>query len=225
MRALVPFALAALISAASVPTQISAQAAAPPNGYPVAPSPMPEEEEIALARSAAPGEIAANADVWVLRSTGFARARSGTNGCACMVSRDLHGGSLYPICFDREATRTLMLREQMETTLRAKGMTEEQVKAAVKSAYARGELRYPEKAAMSYMMSSRQVLFSSAMADGRRVGAWSPHVMLYMPATTPEQFGLAAQSAVDVISVERLDGGGAQLVVKVPRWADSVSHR
>lgn len=49
---------------------------------------LPEAEEIALARSAAPAEVSEAADVWVLRNGRYEIARQGTNGNACMVSRN-----------------------------------------------------------------------------------------------------------------------------------------
>jgi hypothetical protein len=179
-----------------------------------------EAEEIALAMTAAPEEISAKADVYVLRGTDFVKARAGTNGCSCMVGRDLHEGSRYPICFDQEGTKTTLLRELKESTLRAKGTSEEAVKRIVEAAYASGELRLPGKPAMAYMMSSRQVLFSSPLAEGVRVGSWSPHLMLLMPGVAPEQLGLAEPSKVDVIQIHREGSHHAELIVKVPAWSD-----
>src|SRR5574341_450707 len=150
-------------------------------GYPVPPRALPEAEEIALARSAAPDEISSGADIYVLRGTEYVKAHAGTNGCACMVARDLHEGSRYPICYDQEGARTSLWREIMEGSLRAKGLSEVEVQRRVAAAYASGQLRRPAKASLAYMMSSGQVLFSSPNEDGVRVGAWSPHVMLMLP--------------------------------------------
>src|SRR5690349_20126000 len=88
-------------------------------GYPVPPRSLGEAEEITLAMIAAPSEVSSKADIYVLRGTEFVKAKSGTNGCACMVGRDSHDGSRYPICFDQEATKTTMLREIREVSLRA----------------------------------------------------------------------------------------------------------
>jgi len=96
-----------LILAGLVPLPVSAQA-------PSLPPLLPEAEEIALARSAAPPEISGAADIWVLRRGGHERMVSGTNGAACIVARD-HPESLYPICYDAAAVRTVLpiqLREQ-----------------------------------------------------------------------------------------------------------------
>src|SRR5262245_40757226 len=89
--------LALLLLGVTIPSVLAAQST---SGYPVRPKPLPDEEEIALARSAAPPEISDRADVYVLRAEGAVKLRTGTNGAACIVTRDLHEGSLYPICFD-----------------------------------------------------------------------------------------------------------------------------
>jgi hypothetical protein len=211
-------ALAVIIALVSVAPALHGQTEA----YPERPRPLPEAEEIALARSAAPAEVSAKATVYVLRATGPVRAGEGTNGCTCMVSRDLHKGSLYPICFDQEATRTAFPRELMELRLRFEGKNEAEVKSAVTAAYADGTLRHPVRAAVVYMMSSRQVLFSSPLPEGRRVGAWHPHLMIAMPNATETQLGFGEGGSAGGL---QLDHGGepeAQLIVPVPEWADSV---
>ena len=199
------------------PVALAAQTKSP---YPSPPKSLGDDVEIALAMTAAPSEITADADVYVLRGTEFVKAKSGTNGCACMVARDLHEGSRYPICFDREGAKTMLQREMMEGSLRAKGKSEEEVQRAVDAAYAKGELRLPTKAAVAYMMSPQQVLFSSAKSDGRRVGPWSPHLMLMRPGVTPDQLGLAHESKVDVIQIHDRGASHSELVVKVPKWSD-----
>ena len=189
-------------------------------GYPTPPRSLGEADEIALAMTAAPEEISSKADIYVLRGTDYVKARAGTNGCSCMVGRDLHEGSRYPICFDQEATRTTLFREIRESSLRAKGTTEADVRRIVDAAHKSGELHMPSKPAMAYMMSPKQVLFSSPRAEGVRVGAWSPHLMLMMPDVAPEQFGLVDSSTVDIIQIHREGNHHAELVVKVPTWSD-----
>lgn len=192
--------------------------------YPSPPRSLGEAAEIALALTAAPAEVSRDADVYVLRGTDFVKARAGTNGCACVVGRDSHEGSRYPICFDREGARTLLFRELMEGSLRAKGKTEAEVQALVDAAYKTGELELSTKSSIAYMMSPQQVLFSSPNADGVRVGAWSPHIMLMLPGVAPEQLGLAHDSKVDVIQIHDRGGTHAELVVKVPKWSDGTSN-
>jgi hypothetical protein len=192
------------------------------SAYPVPPRPLPDAEEIALATSAAPPVIAAGADVYVIRASGPVKLRAGTNGLACMVSRDLHDGSRYPICFDREAAATVMQREMLENRLRTSGLDEAKVQERVQAAFADGTLRQPSGPAMAYMMSPRQVLFSESAESGRRVGAWHPHLMLYLPRLTRAQLGLDTAD-VDVLQLDHSGEPDALLVVKVPAWSDGTA--
>ncbi len=93
-------------------------------------------------RAAAPDEISSNADIYVLRGTEFVKARAGSNGCACMVGRDLHEGSRYPICFDQEDARTMLKREIMEASLRARGRSEDEVEKGWRLRTRRASSRY-----------------------------------------------------------------------------------
>lgn len=214
----------ALLALSGSPASAGAQAAGSIPRYPVPPALLPEADEIRLAESAAPSEVSSKAGIYVLRASGPALVREGTNGVMCMVARDLHEGSRYPICYDAEGSRTLMQQELLELRLRVEGKSEPEVKAAVAAAWADGTLRAPARTSVAYMMSARQVLFSSPDSSGRRVGAWHPHLMISSPGARGEDFGLAAESAVPTMSVDRAGMPGAQLVVVVPDWADSTKR-
>jgi hypothetical protein len=191
----------------------------PPTGYPVKPVPLPDAEEIALAVSAAPTELSGKATVYAVRDGKVITIREGTNGSSCMVARDLHGGSLYPICYNAEGSRTMLQRELLEVKLRSLGVTEDSIDKAVTAAYKSGQLQTPKDVALAYMMSPRQVLFSSPKEDGRRVGAWQPHLMLYVPNATPEKFGLTGDSG-EPIQVGNPGTPRAEVIIKVQKWAD-----
>jgi hypothetical protein len=206
-----------LMALASMPTIAGAQAA---RDYPVKPVPLPDSAEIALAESAAPADLAKGSTVYAVREGQILTIRQGSNGAACMVARDYHGGSLYPICFNPEGTRTVAKRELMQMKLRSLGVPEDSIDRAVAAAYTRGELETPKELALAYMMSSRQILFSSASKDGRRVGAWHPHLMFYFPGMTPAQLGLGRAGPNDVIQVGSPGTPQAEVVVKLPNWAD-----
>ena len=190
-----------------------------PNGYPVKPVPLADSAEISLAVSAAPAELSELASVYAVRDGKVLTLRRGTNGAACMVARDLHGGSLYPICYNPEGARTVLKRELLEVRLRSLGIAEDSVKRAVTAAYANGELETPRAMALAYMMSPRQVLFSNPGPDGRRVGAWHPHLMFYVPGATPAMFGLKGEDG-EPIALGSSGTPQAEVIVKVPQWAD-----
>ena len=203
-----------LLSPASI-----AGAQSAPNGYPVKPVPLSDTAEIALAVSAAPAELSSQATVYAVRDGQVLTLRRGSNGSACMVARDLHGGSLYPICYNPEGARTVLARELLEVRLRSLGASEDSVEHAVAAGYASGQLEAPKTLALAYMMSPRQVLFSNPRADGRRVGAWHPHLMFYVPGATPSMFGLTSENA-EPIAVSGSGTPRAEVVVKVQKWSD-----
>jgi len=183
---------------------------------PTLPPLLPEAREIALARSAAPPEVAEGADIWLLRRGGFVRTVPGTNGVACFVARD-HPESLYPICYNAEGARTVLRIELRRQELREQGWTEEKVEAEIDRALAAGELPTPREPAMAWMLSPEQVLYTGA--DGRRVGQWFPHMMIYMPGATLESLGLVEKQGADVFLVNA-GKRTAHLIVKTRAWSD-----
>jgi hypothetical protein len=197
-----------------------ADAQSPPSAYPTKPVPLPDSTEIALATSAAPAELSSNATVYAVRDGKVLTLRAGTNGSSCMVARDSHAGSLYPICYNPEGTRTVLERELMQVRLRTLGVAEDSIDRAVAAAYRSGELETPKDVALAYMMSPQQVLFSNARKEGRRVGAWHPHLMLYVPGATPATFGLSDNGTGDPIQVGSPGTPQAEVIVKLPKWAD-----
>jgi len=197
-----------------------ADAQSPPSAYPAKPVPLPDSIEIALAMSAAPAELSSNATVYAVRDGKVLTLRAGTNGSSCMVARDSHAGSLYPICYNPEGTRTVLERELMQVRLRTLGVAEDSIDRAVVAAYKSGELEIPKDVALAYMMSPQQVLFSNARREGRRVGAWHPHLMLYVPGATPAKFGLSDTGTGDPIQVGAPGTPQAEVIVKLPKWAD-----
>ena len=197
-----------------------ADAQSPPSAYPAKPVPLPDSIEIALAMSAAPAELSSNATVYTVRDGKVLTLRAGTNGSSCMVARDSHAGSLYPICYNPEGTRTVLERELMQVRLRTLGVAEDSIDRAVEAAYKSGELEIPKDVALAYMMSPQQVLFSNARKEGRRVGAWHPHLMVYVPGATPAKFGLSDTGRGDPIQVGAPGTPQAEVIVKLPMWAD-----
>ena len=63
---------------------------------------------------------------------------------------------------------------------------------------------------MVYMMSAAQVLYTP---DGRRVGAWKPHLMLYYPFMKATDLGLAKEGAL--ISFQNEGGANSAIVIPV----------
>ncbi|HSR41420.1 MAG TPA: hypothetical protein VLL48_04605 [Longimicrobiales bacterium] len=175
------------------------------------------DEEVALARSAAPADVSAEATVWLLRDGEYEVAVEGTNGNHCFVARS-QPRSLEPVCYDEEASATVLLWEFAYHRLRFAGYSDEEREAELARAVGSGEIPTPRRPAMSYMMSSEQHLFDPE--SGRDAGRWKPHIMLYVPHLTTEAMGLSAGQPW--IQVARAGTPLAHLVVVVPDFVDPV---
>lgn len=158
---------------------------------------LPRAQEMALARSAAPPAVSGEASVLVWTGVAFEEAVPGTNGVTCYVARSWPE-SLEPHCFDEEGSRTILQVHLLQTKLQHEGRSAAEVDAAVAEGLRTGALRLPDRPVMSYMMSAEQRLIGD---DGRAVGAWLPHLMIYYPYVTSEAVGLGDTPSMDAAHV------------------------
>ena len=150
---------------------------------------MPQADEIALARSAAPANISERASIKVLTRSGFEVAQQGDNGSVCMVMRGFSAPTYSPaqfrdlvydptvrapICFTPAAVKTAMPYYELRTKLALQGKSPEEIAAGVEAAYAKGELPKRDEVTFAYMWSAKQNLASG-------IGHWHPHVMVFAP--------------------------------------------
>ena len=147
---------------------------------------LPRAEEIALARSAAPADVSKGATVWVLTDSGYHVAEPGTSGVACYVGRSWIA-SVEPHCFDAEGAATILPMEMRTVELRHRGMSNEDVEREIAAGLSSGRFRIPRRPALSWMLSGAQQLISD---DGKPVGKWRPHLMIYYPYLTAAELGL-----------------------------------
>jgi hypothetical protein len=151
---------------------------------------MHEAEEIALARSAAPTSIAANADILTLGGQGYTTAIKGTNGFVCLVERSWATGFAdaefwnpkfrAPICHNRAAAHAVLPSyiERTGWVLAGASISEMAARARVSAK----TFMLPDAGAMSYMLSKQTHLHD---ADGH----WHPHVMFYLANTDAAAWG------------------------------------
>src|SRR5215469_9194663 len=109
---------------------------------------MDRNDEIALARSAAPPSIAKDATVLVLGRHGFETAVQGTNGFVCNVDRswmDRFDNSPEfwnpkrrgPVCYNPQAAKTLVPLVMIRTRLALAGKSIAEIKEGLKAAIER----------------------------------------------------------------------------------------
>ncbi len=222
--------LFALVAQACAPTAPSAPRQAPaelaPAPQPTAMQPLAQytmkpADEIALARSAAPPSIAADADVLVLGAHGYETAVKGKNGFVCLVERSWanHFSSdefwnprlRSPDCYNPPAARTVLPPYLKRTEWVLAGAAKPALVERTRSALAGKEFADPELGSLSYMMSVQGHLNE---ADGH----WHPHVMVFVPRTTAAGANLPgspiyAQEGDDIEPV-------TILMVPVRTWSD-----
>lgn len=150
---------------------------------------LPRDREIVLARSAAPPEVSREATVMVLTERGFEVAETGSNGVTCVVNRS-QPASLEPHCFDAEGSASVLPIELRRTELLRAGRSLDEIDREIGEGLLAGRYRLPRRPAMSYMMSSGQVLYDD---DGTRVGKWQPHLMIFYPHLTAADLGLGGE--------------------------------
>lgn len=182
-------ALRCLSAGAACAVALAATAA---HGESLEPYLMDEAREIALARSAAPEAVSAEASVWVLRADGYAKVADGANGFNCLVLRRWSsplGGRAYedhdvraPICYDVNASEADMQEQFFRVERALAGDDPAAMRDAVDDAYGTGRLRPPQRVGFAYMMSGGQNL-------GNGFGAWKPHFMIYAPYYTADTIG------------------------------------
>ncbi len=154
---------------------------------------MDEKEELNIASTAGPDAITDGATYYVLRQDGFEKAVDGSNGFHCFVERSWTGPRRgterafdpevrAPHCINDEGSRTTMQEIFMVSRLAMSGHSNEEIQREVDTAHADGRLRLPERLSLTYMMSKHQYL-----AEG--IGAWHPHVMIWIPYLTEADVG------------------------------------
>jgi hypothetical protein len=184
---------------------------------------MPREQQIALAESAAPAEVSSKATVYVLGPKGYEKAREGTNGFSCVVTRHFvkpTETTIEPQCFDAEGSRTLLPAYLHGEDLRTSGKSEPEIKADIANGYKEGRYQYPSKPGFLYMMSSQNRL--SAIPD-HGTGIFPPHLMFYAPNMTTKDIGFDSSAQLNYLPYMGMThpGAGDNLIVVIPMASTS----
>ena len=183
------------------------------------------DDEISLARSAAPPSISADAEVLVLGSRGYEVAAKGGNGFVCFVERSWTAGFedpqfwnpkiLGPNCFNATAALTELPQILKRTEWVLAGLSKEQIMAKTRDAFASKEFKAPEPGAFSYMLSKQGFLGDDAG------GPWLPHLMFFVSSDQAKTWG-AGLAGSPIIVGETGDDTleSAVLLIPVRRWSD-----
>jgi hypothetical protein len=148
---------------------------------------------------------------------------AGQNGFVCIVERswannfdstDFWNPKVRaPHCFNAAAARSVLPTYLKRTEWVLAGLSKAEMLARTKAALAEHQVAAPELGSMAYMMSTDGYLGDAAG------GHWHPHVMFYLPRTTPADWGanlkgspvIGDSSALEPLTI---------FFVPVTRWSD-----
>lgn len=181
------------------------------------------EDEIALARSAAPPSISGDAQVLVLGSRGYETAVEGKNGFVCFVERSWAAGFddpdfwnprlRAPNCFNAPAARSELPQYLRRTEWVLAGATKQQLIEKTRAALASHSFKSPEAGAISFMLSKEGYLGDAAG------GPWLPHVMFFLPHGEAASWG-AGKEGSPIIGRDGSAMESTVLFIPVRSWSD-----
>jgi hypothetical protein len=180
------------------------------------------DDEIALARSAAPRSVSADAQILVLGAHGYEVAAKGKNGFVCLVERswsaDLDDPAFWnpkirgPDCLNPVAARSVLPHILERTQWVLAGVSRDEMIRRTKAQVAAHAYVFPEPGAMAFMQSKGGYLSD----DG---GHWHPHLMFFVANMADAQWGAnlpgspvySASSALEPVTT---------FFVPVTKWSD-----
>jgi hypothetical protein len=196
-----------------------------PNMAPIDQYLMPQQAEVALARSAAPASISGDATIVVLKQHGYETVVSGKNGFVCIVERSWMSQFDFPefwnpkmrgpICFNPPAVRSVLPFTYKRTEMILAGLSKPQIQERLKQIVAKKEVPALEPGALCYMMSREQYL-------GDRGLHWHPHLMFYGPRTDGADWGADLHGSPIMLNQQFQSGPEplATFMVAVDQWSD-----
>lgn len=181
------------------------------------------QAEVALARSAAPPSISADAEVLVLGKNGYEVAAKGKNGFVCFVERSWTAGFEEPEfwnpklrgpnCFNPPAVRSVLPQYIERTQWVLAGLTRSQMLEKARAAFESHRFIDPEPGSFSFMLSKAGYLSDDA------AGPWLPHVMLFVPHGQGAMWGAGLEGS-PVFGAELTPFEPTVLFIPVRRWSD-----
>ena len=181
--------------------------------------------EIALARSAAPQSVSANAEVMILGRNGYEVAVQGTNHFVCLVERSWDSAIgdpgfwnpniRGPNCFNEAAASTFLPIAFMKTRLALSGKSQAEIDRAMQAAFQEKKLPALEPGAMCYMMSKKGYLSDEAHN-------WHPHLMFFVPLAMAKTWGANLKGS-PVLASDDVPDRLTVFMIPVARWSDGTA--
>lgn len=141
--------------------------------------------EAALALSALPQQMRAEASAYALGPDGFRKVVEGTGPFSCIVERN-HPKSIIPQCVDGKGTEVILPAIMFRAQLAMEGHSPAEVQTRFQERVAAGEFQAPDSLGVNYMMSPFNYIYIQR-AD--RITTIPPHLMHYAPYTSNADIG------------------------------------
>lgn len=223
--ALIAYALLLMLGTANA-AQAQVTAASYPKMAPIEQYLMDRTAEIALARTAAPASISADAEILIMGRRGFETAVKGKNGFVCIVGRGWSSAAdpdfwnpkvRVPMCVNRPAARTYLLAIKKITDLALAGGTPDNVNDTIIAAFAKKELPAMEAGSMCYMTGKEGY-------GGDVAPHWPPHLMFFYSDADPAIWG-ANQPGSPIIANADPQTHLTQFVIPVGYYSDGTEFQ
>ena len=186
-------------------------------------------DEIALARSAAPKSLSGDAEVLVLGRHGYETAVKGKNGFVCLVERAwMNPGDddpefwnpkqRGPICLNPQAAQSILPLTVKKTQLVLSGLPKAKIVEAFRPS-GKNELPPLAPGAMSYMMSPQQYLSDA-------FGHAMPHLMFYLSRVDGTAWGADLPGSPVMLVLKQVPGAAepvTMFIIPVLKWSDGTA--
>lgn len=182
-----------------------------------------QADEVALARSAAPAAVSAEAQILILSPKGYETAIEGKNHFVCLVERpwannfdspDFWNPKVRaPHCFNAAAAHSVLPTYLKRTEWALAGVSKAEMRKRIQSALATDQIPVPEVGSIAYMMSKDGYL------NDEVGGHWHPHLMFYLPRTAVAEWGADVKDSPIHGDSNALEPWTV-FAVPVTRWSD-----
>ena len=154
---------------------------------------MTQACEEALALSALPASMRAQASVYVWRGDGFEKTISSDGGFHCVVQRN-HPEAIIPECVTSTGEHSILEGIMERTKMVAAGMPGDDADEKAIDMIRNGELAAPTGPGVNYMLSAYNRIYSGRSQEVRQ---FPPHSMFFAPDASSEIVGGSYAMALD----------------------------
>lgn len=165
---------------------------------------LSEDCETALALSAGPASVRADAGVYLLKKSGYEKSRESTNGYYCLVERN-HEDAVIPLCYDKPSQNANLQVVLSEGKLLSEGASFAELRERRGKLLQSGAVPQPGGPGVVYMISDYNYIYIEGQDAIVKV---APHVMFHAPGLDQSDIGASPQEAFSNKGVPLITAAG-----------------